>query len=244
MRRWRALALDAGERRREQRAVIEGTHLIAACLDAGHALSALVLSETGARRKEIGALVKRVGLEPVVLADHVFSLVADTESPSGILAEIPIPERAQPGGGGTVFLEAVQDAGNVGAILRSAAAFGLGRAVLGRGCADAWSPKVLRAAMGAHFQMRIEADADLAGVLEAFKGTLACTVPRGGIALSRAKLERQMGWLFGAEGQGLSAGLIGKAALKVTIPMAAGTESLNVAAAAAICFYAVSTFAA
>lgn len=220
--------------------MIEGAHLVAACLDAGHALSALVLSESGARKKEMATLAKRAGLEPVLLSDSVFPLVADTESPAGILAEIPIPERAQPGGSDTVFLEAVQDAGNVGAILRSAAAFGLGRAVLGRGCADAWSPKVLRAAMGAHFLMRIEADADLAAELESFRGTVACTVPRGGLALAQAKLHRPMGWLFGAEGQGISEGLIAKAALKVTIPMAAGTESLNVAAAAAICFYAAS----
>lgn len=244
MRRWRALGLDAAERRREKRAVIEGPHLVGACMDAGHALSALVLSESGARRRELAALAKRAGLEPVVLADSVFSLISDTESPVGILAEIPIPERVQAVRTGTVFLEGVQDAGNAGAILRSAAAFGLGRAVLGRGCAEPWSPKVLRAAMGAHFALRIESDVDLEHALASFKAPVACTVPRGGTPLADARLAKDMGWLLGAEGQGVSPALVEKASLKVTIPMAAGTESLNVAAAAAICFYAVSTSAA
>jgi TrmH family RNA methyltransferase len=136
-----------------------------------------------------------------------------------------------------VFLDAIQDAGNVGAILRSAAAFGIRQVVLGQGCADAWSPKVLRAAMGAHFAMAIQDSADLGAAIDKFGGKLICTVPRGGTPLAGADLSGRAGWLFGAEGQGVSAALAARAALKVTIPMAAGAESLNVAAAAAICFY-------
>jgi RNA methyltransferase, TrmH family len=238
VRRWRALALEAGERRREGRVIVEGPHLVAACLDAGHAVDALVLSESGMRKRELALLVKRAALDPVVLADPVFALVADAESPAGIFAEIRRPAVTAASARGAVFLDGVQDAGNVGAILRSAAAFGLGCAVLSRGCADAWSPKVLRAAMGAHFLLRIEPDADLEEVISSYKGMVACTVPRGGVPLDTADLTRDMGWLFGSEGQGLTAELLEKIGLKVSIPMAEGAESLNVAAAAAICFYA------
>ena len=136
-----------------------------------------------------------------------------------------------------MLLDGIQDAGNVGAILRSAAAFGLRHVVLGRGCADPWSPKALRAAMGAHFALQIAAAADLVAALQRFGGRAACTVPRGGTPLAQADLGGRMAWLFGAEGQGVSEGLARHAALRITIPMARGTESLNVAAAAAICFY-------
>jgi TrmH family RNA methyltransferase len=135
-----------------------------------------------------------------------------------------------------VFLEGIQDAGNVGAILRSAAAFDVRHAVLGKGCADAWSPKVLRAGMGAHFAMQL-LEGDLAEAIGRFAGTLCCTVPRGGIALAEAQLSGRTGWLFGSEGQGVSDTLAARADLKLSIPMPGGAESLNVAAAAAICFY-------
>jgi TrmH family RNA methyltransferase len=188
------------------------------------------------------ALAQRCGKSPTVLADAVFRSIADTESPAGIAAEIALPA---PGidlasSPGCVLLEAIQDAGNVGAILRSAAAFGVRDAVLGRGCADAWSPKVLRAAMGAHFAMRIADSADLAAEMARFGGTVLCTVPRGGKPLAQADLSGRLAWLFGAEGQGVSDALAARASLRVSIPMQGGTESLNVAATAAICFYETS----
>jgi TrmH family RNA methyltransferase len=131
----------------------------------------------------------------------------------------------------------VQDPGNVGAIVRSAAAFGIERVVLDPACADPWSPRALRAGMGGHFALDIAETKDLAAEIDAFKGTVACTVPRGGIALAGAPMDRAMAWLFGGEGRGLSDKAIERADLRVSIPMAAGTESINVAAAAAICLY-------
>lgn len=239
VRRWRALARDARERRRELSALIEGAHLVSACLDSGAAVKDLILSKSGSARAEFVALAKRSGKTPLVLADAVFRSIAVTEAPAGIAAEIALPDMlpALKTSTGCIFLEGIQDAGNVGAILRSAAAFGIRDAVLGQGCADAWSPKVLRAAMGAHFSMRIAESADLAVDIGRFGGTVVCTVPRGGVAISDADLSGRIGWLFGTEGQGVSDALAARAALKVTIPMPGSAESLNVAAAAAICFY-------
>ena len=235
VRRWRALVRDARMRRKEGRAVIEGEHLIAACLDSGNRIESLLISRSA--EEKFKALAGRAGAS-VVLADAIFRAIADTEAPSGVAAEIVLPpvtsdlKRAH----ACVFLESIQDAGNVGTILRSAAAFGIRHAVLGPGCADAWSPKVLRAGMGAHFAISLS-EGDLQAAIGRFGGKLCCTVPRGGIAPAQADLSGRIGWLFGSEGQGVSAALAARADLKLSIPMQGGAESLNVAAAAAICFY-------
>jgi len=130
----------------------------------------------------------------------------------------------------------VQDAGNVGAIIRSAAAFGAGTLLVDRQCADPWSPKVLRAGMGGHFAIGIRQVEDLGAAIAEFGGRVICTVVSGGRRLRDADLSGRIAWAFGAEGAGLSAAILSKASERVTIPMAGG-ESLNVAAAAAICLY-------
>jgi rRNA methylases len=136
-----------------------------------------------------------------------------------------------------VFLDGVQDPANIGAILRSAAAFGVGEVALDQSCADPWSPKVLRAAMGAHFKLALSQAGNLPQALEGFRGTTVCTVSSGGTPLKDLELRGRLGWIFGSEGRGVSPAVAGKARFKATIPMAAGSESLNVAAAAAICLY-------
>lgn len=212
---WTKLASDGRYRRSKGRALIEGPHLVEAARRAGVEIHAILVTQP-----EDGA---------IVLSERVFAGIVDTETPQGIAAEISIP--AGKAEGDTVFLEGIQDPGNVGAIIRSAAAFGIKRVVLDKGCADPWSPKVLRAGMGGHFQLSVGGEFDL----EAFKGTLACTVVRGGSPLG--EIPSPVGWIFGGEGQGVSKAVEKLARLKITIPMAPGTESLNVAAAAAICLY-------
>jgi TrmH family RNA methyltransferase len=239
VRRWRALIRNAHERRSQQRAILEGRNLILAFLQSGKTVESLMLGKSAAAKPEFVALAKRTGKSPTVLTDAVFNSVVDIKAPAGIAAEISIPatryelKTAQ----SCVLLDAIQDTGNVGTILRSAAAFGIRHAVLGKGCADAWSPKVLRAAAGAHFSLQIAENADLAEAISAFGGRIACTVPRGGIAITDADLSGRLGWLFGSEGRGVSDALTGRATLRISIPMSANTESLNVAATAAICFY-------
>jgi TrmH family RNA methyltransferase len=219
--------------------MIEGPRLVGVALDHGIALPALLVSDAALARPAIAALVRRSGRAPTVLAERVFAAVMDSETPQGIAAEIAIPVRTPDlaHADGCVFLDAVQDAGNVGAILRSAAAFGIPAVVLGPGCADPWAPKVLRAAMGAHFALALAQSADLAAAMTTFGGTIACARPRGGTPLRAADLPPRIGWLFGAEGRGVHEALAARADLGVTIPIRPGSESLNVAAAAAICFY-------
>ncbi len=235
VKRWIRLAGDARYRRTEKRALIEGPHLLAAALHHGVRPVAVLVTEEGAAKPEIAALLPA---NAVMLGKSVFRAIVDADTPQGVAAEIGIPTGPSRGSGRTVLLEGIQDPANVGAILRSAAAFGIGRVVLDRACADPWSPRALRAGAGGHFALAIAETDDLAAEVEAFKGTVACTVPRGGMALADAPLDRGAAWIFGAEGSGLSDEIIRRADVRVTIPMAAGAESLNVAAAAAICLYA------
>jgi RNA methyltransferase, TrmH family len=237
VRRWIRLARDPRLRRKEGRALIEGPHLLAAALQHGCKLLAVLATENGAADPEIGKLIGQSGLRAILSSEAIFRSIVDAETPQGVAAEIAIPEADTGEAARTVFLEGVQDPSNVGAIVRSAAAFGVGRVILDPACADPWSPRALRAGMGGHFGLQIRQTADLAAEVEAFKGTVACTVPRGGVTLGEAPLNRSAAWIFGGEGRGLSDRIIGRADLRVTIPMAAGTESLNVAAAAAICLY-------
>ena len=225
---------DGRLRRAERRVVVEGPHLVAAALAAGIKPIAVVGTEAALAKPEMASLVRQSKLTPVVLSPAVFRAIADAETPPGIAAELPLPDVQRPGP--SVFLEGVQDAGNVGAIIRSAAAFGAGALIVDRQCADPWSPKVLRAGMGGHFAIGIRQVDDLGAAIAAFGGRIICTVVHGGRPLRAADLSGRVAWAFGAEGAGLSAGILSGASERVTIPMAGG-ESLNVAAAAAICLY-------
>jgi TrmH family RNA methyltransferase len=221
---------DSRLRRTERRVIVEGPHLVSAALAAGIKPVALLGTEAAFAKPEMASLVRQSRLAPVVLAPAVFAAIADAETPPGIAAELPLPALERKGS--LVFLEGIQDAGNVGAIIRSAAAFGAALVTLDRQCADPWSPKVLRAGMGGHFAVGIrQVDA-----IPDYEGRLICTVVHGGRPLREADLSGRIGWAFGSEGAGLSPALVARAAERVTIPMAGG-ESLNVAAAAAICLY-------
>jgi TrmH family RNA methyltransferase len=235
VRRWAKLAGDSRFRKSEQRVLVEGPHLVAEALRAGLKMHAVLVSESGLKRKEIRQLIG--GREPVILADPVFGLVAGAETPPGIAAEFELSQMEGAKSGPALFLEGIQDPGNVGGILRTAAAFAAAEVVLDRACADPWSPKVLRAAMGGHFRLAVRQVADLAQCLDDFGGTTVCTMSRGGMPLKALEPKGRIGWIFGAEGKGVSDSIARRAALKVTIPMAPGTESINVAAAAAICLY-------
>jgi TrmH family RNA methyltransferase len=239
VRRWQRLVRDARARRSERRALIEGPHLVAAYLAQGGRPRAVLVSEDVLRRADIALLLQRAAIEPVLLSDSVFRSIADTEAPTGIAAEIELGASGHQlqESTGCVFLEGIQDAGNVGTIIRSSAAFAVGDVVLAKGCADPWSPKALRAGMGGHFAVGVTEGENLAAAIERFGGKAICAVVRGGMPLHKLDLTGRLGWIFGSEGQGVSEALARRAAHRVTIPMATGAESLNVAAAAAICLY-------
>jgi TrmH family RNA methyltransferase len=231
------LVRDADNRSEEGVVLVEGPHLVQAAREAGARVRRVIVAEGAASGARDDGLL--AGTPAVIVADSLFRRLSVTPAPQGIAAEVELPPQAPSADrlSGCVMLDAVQDAGNVGTILRSAAAFGGAAVLLGEGCADPWSPKVLRAAAGAHFRLSLRSCADLAVEIRAFGARVACAVPREGIALDRADLSGRLAWLFGSEGRGVAPRLAALAPLRVSIPMRGGSESINVAAAAAVCLY-------
>ena len=236
----RRLATSSRERRSEGLALLDGTHLIAAYRARGGVPEQLILSESGAANAEAARLAAGIAAQAVLLlADSLFGDIAQVATPTGIVALIrtpqpgPVPERIEQ----CVMLENIQDAGNLGSILRSTAAADISTVLLSPGCAFPWSPKVLRAGMGAHFSLDIYDNVDLLAAAGKLSGRLVCTGSHAEKSVYEADLRGPLAWAFGNEGAGLSAALIAVAAEQVRIPMAGGTESLNVAAAAAICLF-------
>jgi TrmH family RNA methyltransferase len=137
----------------------------------------------------------------------------------------------------SLWLDRVQDPGNVGVLLRTAAAAGIQHIYLSPGCAAAWSSKVLRSAQGAHFAASIYEQADLATANKKRDIPLLATTLADATSLYEDTLPDQCVWLFGNEGQGVDARLLDLADRRVFIPQAPNVESLNVAAAAAICLF-------
>jgi RNA methyltransferase, TrmH family len=234
-----ALAEDSRRQRKEGRTILDGPHLVAAHRQAGGRPELLVVSESGLSRPEAEPiLASHEGVETLVLRDTLFKDLSGVASPVGVLAVIAIPAKPQgPIRGSCVLLDAIQDAGNVGTILRTAAAAGVLDVALGPGCAAAWSPRVLRAGQGAHFHLRIRDAVDLAPIIGSYGGRVVATVAGGGQSIYDLDLRGPVAWLFGNEGAGVSAGLLERVGLLARIPMAPGCESMNVAAAAAVCLF-------
>lgn len=236
---WARLRDEPGERRRTGLALIEGVHLVETYLGLGHLPTGLIIGESAMARPDIRQLAQRSSVAVVVLSDAAFRRVSGTEAPAGIAAEIALPHSSiDPAvSPGCLFLDGIQDAGNVGTLLRSAASFGIPDVILGPGCADPWSAKALRAGMGGQFYLQVAHSIDLPGDIRRFGGQSICTVARGGMPVSSIDLTGRIGWIFGGEGAGVSRDVAARATRKATIVMPGGTESLNVAASAAICLY-------
>lgn len=237
--RFKALRALLDDPRRHGRALVDGIHLVATCLASGVTVRRLLVADSAQQNAEIlGLLQDAAGIEQLTLSDSLFRELSAVSTPTGIAAVIDIPPAASGApAGDAVLLDAVQDAGNVGAILRTAAAAGIAEVLLGPGCAGAWTARVLRAGQGAHFSLAIREQVDLLAALAARSATSIATVAHGGTGLYDVDLKGPLLWLVGNEGAGLSADLIAAADLRITIPLAAGTESLNVAAATAICLF-------
>lgn len=231
------LAESGRERRKSGRALLDGIHLVAAYEAVHGPVETLVAAESALGGGEIGDFVG--DREVVVLADGLLRDLGLVETPSGLLAVVPLHAAtgAPQADADAVLLDGVQDPGNVGALLRTVAAAGIRQVLLSPGCAAAWSPKVLRAGQGAHFVLAIHEDADLPAFLAAYRGTAAVTCLNDATSLYAARWAGPLAWIFGAEGQGVRQELIERAGLRIRIPMPGAIESLNVAAAAAVCLF-------
>lgn len=232
----RRLAQDSTAYRKQGRVWLEGDHLCRAALARGLRPAIAVFTESFWPVAP-PAWVQGAG-RVVVLADALFADISGLESPAqmGYVMDYAAAPAVLPDVS-TVVLDRVQDAGNVGSILRSAAAFGFVQVLALKGTAALWAPKVLRAGMGAHFGLRL-----IEGLppeaLDALQMPLIVTSSHQGALIQQQALPWPCAWALGHEGQGVGDAVAARAALSVRIAQPGGEESLNVAAAAAICLHA------
>lgn len=242
----RRLSQDSTAYRKLGRVWLEGDHLCRAALERG------VQPEQGVFAESLWASAPRAWTQSaaknVVLPDALFAEISSLESPAkmGFVLQVPANPEIQ-AHSATVVLDRVQDAGNVGSILRSASAFGFKQVLAIKGTAALWSPKVLRAGMGAHFGLHLIEGLSheaLDALAVPWVATSSHEGPYLHHLLAQGQLPMPCAWLMGHEGQGVAPALAAKAQLAVRIAQPGGEESLNVAAAAAICLHASATCAA
>jgi TrmH family RNA methyltransferase len=236
----RELVDSSRERRQSGLSILDGIHLVQAYQSGVGVPEEVWLSESGLENNEIKHIIKSIPSSRILLlSDSLFAQLSHVVTPTGIVAVVktPRPRPAPAQMDACLMLEDLQDPGNLGSILRTAAAAGMRHVLLSKNSVHAWSPRVLRAGMGAHFTLDIHEQADLAATAKAFKGQVVATSRGAARSLYGCNLSGNVALLFGNEGSGLSRALRGAAHVEVSIPMPGKLESLNVAAAVAVCLY-------
>jgi len=233
------LSGSARQRGKAGQTLLDGAHLLDAYLASGKIPLHLIVTAAAQLDPEIASLLKKLPEVPFTqLDDTLFAGLSELKTVSGVLALIAVPhvEMHVSSSRFCLLLENIQDPGNLGSILRSAAAAGCDTVFMSKGCADAWSPKVLRAAMGGHFELNLHEHADLLAVASLFPGMIFAASLSESSSLYAHNLTGSIAFAIGNEGAGLSQALLGKS-MPVTIPMPGRIESLNAAAATAICLF-------
>lgn len=233
------LIASARERRNAGQMVLEGERLVRAYLDTLGGLQRLVLGESAAETAPAQALMRRVPSAAIlVLADRLLNAASGLEAPDGVLALAPRPALAVPGTcDSMMLLEDLQDPGNVGSIIRTCAAGAIQTVQLSAQCADPWSPKALRAGMGGHFATVVRERVDLVAAAREFHGQVVAAVPDAPTSLFTVDLTGPVAFVIGNEGAGISPPLQAAATRRVRLPMPGAVDSLNAAAAAAVCVF-------
>ncbi|NOT18082.1 MAG: RNA methyltransferase [Sulfuriferula sp.] len=229
------LADNSSERRELGLTLLDGEHLLLAYLATGGTPKLVITTESSAQHP---LLTQLADVPHLLLAPSLFNTLSPVKTPTGLMLLIDIPQPVETHAPQFILLlEAIQDPGNLGTMLRSAAAAGVDSVYLSTGCADAWSPKVLRGGMGAHFATQIIEHADLIQVAQQFNGLICATALDAPHSLFQTKLTGKVGFAIGNEGAGLSPPLRAATTCAISIPMPGQVESLNAAAALAICLF-------
>jgi TrmH family RNA methyltransferase len=234
-----ALLSSTRERERLGLSVLEGVHLCEAWSAARGAPRQVVVSESAIDVPEVARVLAACAVQPLLLADRLFAPLSAVANGVGLVFVVPTPRHDLPDriDSDTVYLDRVQDPGNVGTLLRTCAAVGVGRVVAAPGTADCWSPKVLRAGMGAHFHLTIHEAVSWEALAGALRVPVRATALAGATDLYRCDLRSPGLWVFGQEGQGVDPEILAQAALRVRVPQHTAVESLNVGVAAAVCLF-------
>ena len=247
VKRFAALSRSAPARKRDGMCLLEGEHLARSYVERVGTLEIIAIRDgggTGALTAVQAAIVQR-SREAVLVAPALFDSLSTLVSPTGVLAIANVPPTSALATTGFVLaLDEVQDPGNVGTLIRTAAAAGVAQVWLSPGCAFAWSVKTLRAAQGAHFHTQVLEGVDLPVALAAFNGSTWATLPRDTgkvktVSLFDVTFAANNALVLSNEGHGLSPDILPSIRGGLRIPMAAGVESLNVATAGAVVLYSI-----
>lgn len=246
-RRWLRIATAPRAVRAAGQTLAEGLHLAQAAIAAAFPVDAVLVRRgaagSGGPVDALLAALAGAGADPGAvyeLAPALYERLAPVEQGAGLMLVLPVPQSDLPRAAAVdlVYLDGVQDPGNVGALIRTAAAAGVGHVLAAPGTASLWAPRVLRAGMGAHLRIGLHEQVTaelLAGTLE---GEWIAAVAHGARSLWRETLPPgPVGWIFGAEGSGPSPQALAASRRQVTIAASSAVESLNVAAAAAVCLF-------
>lgn len=246
--------IRALRRSKGDRVLLEGPHLVAEAVASGLALEEVLAApgffESSAEGGELRRVLAALPEPPLEVAQDVLASLADAEAPKGLLAVARLPR----GGvetlpvvpdGVYLFLEGLQDPGNLGAVARSAEAAGAAGLALAPGCAHPNHPRALRGSAGSLLRLPAAVGVEAAALDDRLRGGLAkpprwaALVPRDGELLWDADLSGPLVLAVGAEGPGLSDALLARADLRLTIPLAPPVESLNAAVAAALVLFEI-----
>jgi TrmH family RNA methyltransferase len=232
---------NARERRAEGKTLLDGVHLIESYMATFGEPDLMIIPEGKSTVEATGLIQALVDIPTIMLPTLMFAELTPVTNATGILAlvkipQLPVPEQPV----FALMLEDIQDPGNIGSMLRTAAAAGVEVVYLSTSCTDAWSPKALRGGQGAQFVLPIVERVDLIKTLEAFDGNSYATAMQGE-SLYAQDLSAPTAFVIGNEGAGLRSQTIAAATKRINIPMAKTTlgsvESLNAGAATAVCLY-------
>jgi RNA methyltransferase, TrmH family len=230
------LADNARERKAEGKTLLDGVHLIESYLNTFGEPEILLIPE-GKSSVEATQLMQHLQhVNTIMLPTLMFAELTPVASSTGILALVKTPQLPVLQQDFVLMLEDIQDPGNLGSMLRTAAAAGVDVVYLSKACTDAWSPKCLRGGQGAQFVLPIIENADLLTIIQNFAGKTYAT-SMNGASLYAQNFTSASAFVIGNEGAGLSSKLIDAATHKISIPMHDQIESLNAAAATAICLF-------
>ena len=238
-----AHALLTGSRQRKKlgKTVIEGTHLLEAYLNAGLTPETVIVSDSGLQNSEIAALLDRLqGVKILTVSDSLYKDIRSLGESLPMMAVIAMPQPSLPNviDHDCLIINGVQDNGNLGTLLRTASAVGVKTVICTTGSASAWSPKTLRAGMGANFSLSIYENASIENVLVSVKVPLFATSSHTDTIIYQSDLTQPLALVMGHEGQGVDDAIMAQAT-PIALPQPNGQESLNVAIAGALCLYEV-----
>ncbi len=248
--RWKRLANEPRATKKCQMTLAEGAHLAEVYLKgAPEAVYSIIVSEEANDEARYWAdqLMDTTKAQAFEVSRTLYRALSPVEHGIGLMCEVKLPEAqcslteyfAQNPNADVLYLDGVQDAGNAGTLIRTALASGIKTICASPQTANLWAPKVLRAGMGAHVGVTIFENVTVEALREAFPGLLLAADARGGedLFLSEDYTQTSVGWIMGAEGPGVSERALSIVDRKYYIPIEAQCESLNVAAAAAVCLF-------